>query len=177
MSESSRSSMAAVLSIFMTVLIWLVIVIGGLFFLLFGLGYLPSLSGGEVTTPVVSAAVDGLSANKLLTLLMGLMIFVPATVYICFQLRKILETLAMGDPFVPENASRLKQIAFTVAIMEFLRYVAISVVYLMPQTDDTFEGASIVPNFATWVAFVALFVLAQVFKEGARLRAEEKMTI
>lgn len=169
--------MAAVLSVFMTVLMWLVIVVGGVFFLLFGVGYLTSLSGGDLSTPVVSAAVDDLSANKLLTLLMSLLIFVPATVFICFQLRKILETLAMGDPFVPENASRLKRIAFTVAIMEFLRYVAISIVYLLPRSDDTFEGASVVPNFATWVAFVALFVLAQVFQEGARLRAEEKMTI
>ena len=177
MTETSRSSMAAALSVFMTVLMWLFAIFGGVAFLICGFGYMTSVSGGEVTTPMLSAVVDGPSANALLLAMVILIAIIPASIYICFQLRRILETLAMGDPFVPDNASRLKRIAFAVAIMEFLRYVAILVGSVLSAADKTLDGPSPLPAFATWVAVVALFVLAQVFKEGARLRAEEKMTI
>ena len=45
--------------------------------------------------------------------------------------------------------------------------------------EDLGEGyvAQININLAVWGALVVLLILAQVFKEGTRLREEEKMTI
>lgn len=177
MTESSRSSMAAVLSVIMTVLMWVLAVGGGLIFVIFGFGYLASLSGGEITTPVVSTFVDGFSSNRILLMMLGIAAPVTVAVYICAQVRKILSTLAMGDPFVPENASRLRKIAIAVAVMESLRYLAMLLALTLPNVGEVEKAPSLLPNVAAVVAILVLFVLAQVFKEGARLRAEEKMTI
>ena len=52
-------------------------------------------------------------------------------------------------------------------------------VLILAATVDLGEGyvASININLAVWGAVIVLLILAQVFKEGTRLREEEKMTI
>ena len=60
---------------------------------------------------------------------------------------------------------------------ESLRYVAMLLALTLPNIGEVDKAPSLFPNVAAVVAILVLFVLAQVFKEGARLRAEEKMTI
>ena len=92
------------------------------------------------------------------------------------QLRRILQTLADGDPFVPQNGPRLTRIAIAIALVELARYVT---VFLLNAFVDlgTDQPVRLSINLAAWAAVVALFILAQVFREGTRLREEEKMTI
>ena len=176
MSGTRKNSMAAVLSTVVTVIFWLAIVIGTFLFVILGMGLLGSLNGGELNLPLINARADGVPAGRLVAALVGLAVFAPGIAYICAQLRKILSTLAEGDPFVPDNAPRLTHIAIAIGLIEAIR---IASVLILSATVDLGEGyvATINLNLAVWGAVIVLLILAQVFKEGTRLREEEKMTI
>nr|WP_070961443.1 DUF2975 domain-containing protein [Hyphomonas sp. Mor2] len=176
MSEPRKNSMAAFLSTVVTVILWLAIVLGGFLFIILSIGLLGSLNGGEIDLPLVEARADGVPAGRLVAALVGLVVFAPGIAYICAQLRRILSTLAEGDPFLPENAPRLTRIAIAIAAIEIIRMCS---VLILAATVDLGEGyvANININLAVWGAVIVLLILAQVFKEGTRLREEEKMTI
>jgi hypothetical protein len=106
----------------------------------------------------------------------GIVVFAAGIAYVCSQLRRILSTLAEGDPFVPENGPRLTRIAMAIAAIEIIRTLATLIIDATVDLGDHYV-ASISFNLTVWGAVVVLFVLAQVFREGARLREEQKMTI
>ena len=176
MSEPRKNSMAAFLSTVVTVIFWLAIVFGLFLFVVLSIGLLGSLNGGELDLPLVEARADGVPAGRIVAALVGLAVFAPGIAYVCAQLRKILSTLADGDPFVPENAPRLTQIAIAIGLIEFIRMAS---VLILAATVDLGDGyvANININLAVWGAVIVLLILAQVFKEGTRLREEEKKTI
>ena len=176
MSVSRKNSMAAFLSTVVTVIFWLAIVLGVFLFLILSIGIIGSLNGGEVDLPLVEMRSDGVPIGRLVAALVGLMVFAPGIAYVCAQLRRILSTLAEGDPFVPENATRLTRIAIAIGLIEIVRMCSVLV---LAATVDLGEGyvANININLAVWGAVVVLWILAQVFSEGTRLREEEKMTI
>ena len=176
MSEPRKNSMAAFLSTVVTVIFWLAIVLGGFLFVILSIGLLGTLNGGEIDLPLVEARADGVPAGRLVAALVGLVVFAPGIAYICAKLRQILSTLAAGDPFVPENAPRLTRIAIAIGAIEVIRMCSVLV---LAATVDLGEGyvANLNINLAVWGAVIVLLILAQVFKEGTRLREEEKMTI
>ena len=176
MSEPRKNSMAAFLSTVVTVIFWLAIVLGGFLFVILSIGLLGTLNGGEIALPLVEARADGVPAGRLVAALVGLVVFAPGIAYICAKLLQILSTLAAGDPFVPENAPRLTRIAVAIGLIEVIRMCSVLV---LAATVDLGEGyvANININLAVWGAVIVLLILAQVFKEGTRLREEEKMTI
>ena len=176
MSGIRKNSMAAVLSTAVTVIFWLAIVLGTILFVILGIGLLGSLNGGEIDLPLVEARAEGVPTGRIVAALVGLVVFAPGIAFVCAQLRKILSTLADGDPFVPENAPRLTQIAMAIGLIEVIRMCS---VLILAATVDLGEGyvANININLAVWGAVIVLLILAQVFKEGTRLREEQKMTI
>ena len=92
------------------------------------------------------------------------------------NLRKVFRTLTMGDPFRPENVSRLRQIGLILAVVTGGVWVAQGLVAarLAPGVMEP-QGVSdlLTPVFSILV----VFVLAEVFREGARLRRESELTI
>jgi len=176
MTNHRKNSMAAFLSTVVTVIFWLAIVLGAFLFLILSIGIAGSLNGGELAIPMVEARADGVPVGRLVAALVGLMVFAPGIAYICAQLRRILSTLAEGDPFLPENAPRLTKIAIAIGLIEIIRMCS---VLILAASVDLGEGyvANININLAVWGAIIVLLILAQVFKEGTRLREEEKMTI
>jgi hypothetical protein len=108
--------------------------------------------------------------------LAGLVVIVPGVIFICLQLRRILQTLSEGDPFVPENATRLSRIGITIAAMELIRIATVLAVFTAPTLVGD-EPPRVSTQIILWISVAALFVLSQVFREGTRLRDEEKMTI
>lgn len=168
--------MAAFLSMLMQVVIWIAVISGVIAFLLIGAGLIGSLNGGTMKVPGMETYVDGVKPGQFVAGLAGLAVFAPGIIYVCMQLRRILQTLADGDPFVPQNGPRLTRIAIAIALVELARYVT---VFLLNAFVDlgTDQPVRLSINLAAWAAVVALFILAQVFREGTRLREEEKMTI
>jgi hypothetical protein len=171
-----RNSMAAALSILMTVVIWLTVVIGALVFVLLLIGLFTSMNAGALSLPGGDAVADISPLNFVFTLA-TLAVILPGIIYVCLQLRRILTTLAEGDPFVPENAQRLTRIAMALAVMEVVSILFVLCMRSFITPEDAVSRPNLGVNFVVWAAVAALFILSQVFREGTRLREEEKMTI
>lgn len=91
-------------------------------------------------------------------------------------LRKILRSLILGDPFQPDNVRRLRQIGLILAVVTFgvwlsqwlaSRFIAPGII--TPQGLNEL----LTPIFSILI----VFVLAEIFREGARLRRESELTI
>ena len=106
-----------------------------------------------------------------------------AFTFVLHRLRLIFATLIAGDPFVPENAGHLRLIAIALTIYQIIRYTAQGVVNLLisvlgpANPGEPVMASQFSLNFSVWLAVLALFVLSEVFREGARLREEQKLTI
>jgi hypothetical protein len=90
------------------------------------------------------------------------------------KLIAIVDTVRVGDPFVPENAVRLTQIAWAVLALQVLHLV-----FGVFAKALSSENAVIDWKFSLtgWVAVLLLFVLARVFEEGTRMRADLEGTV
>jgi len=176
MKPVEHNSVAAFLGVFVHLVMWGVAILSVLILVLFGLGFMASLNGGELRIPLGDALSGGVAPELFIAALASSLVVLPGIIYICFQLRRILKTLAEGDPFVPENSPRLFRIAAAIAIMELARY---GVILLLMAFVSFGEGGG--PHFSVslvaWVSAAAMLVFSQVFREGSRLREEEKMTV
>ncbi len=105
-------------------------------------------------------------------------LYIAGAIIIVGRLRLIFRTLIAGDPFHPENVRRLRIIGLTLAVLELGRYAAAAlshtIAHFLPTAHIHFGGGV---NLTTWFAVLVIVVLAEVFKEGARLRGEAELTI
>lgn len=83
------------------------------------------------------------------------------------RLLEVVETVGSGDPFVPQNAVRLKTIAWCALFTQVLELV-----FGMMAAAINAAGSNVEWKFSLtgWLAVVLLFVLARVFEEGTHLR-------
>lgn len=92
------------------------------------------------------------------------------------NLRRIFRTLTIGDPFQPDNVRRLQATGLILAVVTGGVWLAQGLVAarLVPGVMES-PGLSdlLTPGFSVLV----VFVLAEVFREGARLRRESELTI
>jgi hypothetical protein len=168
--------MAEIMTVLVTVAMWIVGAMGVIGIPVLAIGLMASLSGGSTEVSGIKALADGVMPGQLVIGLAGLAVIVPGVIFICLQLRRILLTLADGDPFVPENARRLSRVGIAIAVMELIRIATVMVVSTVPTLVGD-EPPRLSTQFILWISVAALFVLSQVFREGTRLRDEEKMTI
>lgn len=85
------------------------------------------------------------------------------------RLLAMVETVRAGDPFVSENAARLKTIAWCMLAIQLFDLTS----GVMAATMNA-AGSNIDWSFSLtgWVAVALLFVLTRVFEEGTRIRAD-----
>jgi hypothetical protein len=91
------------------------------------------------------------------------------------HLRRVFRTLTLGDPFDPANVARLKQIGWILATVTGGVWVGQTIVSRLARNvmDPPSVFNLVTPAFSVLV----VFVLAEVFREGARLRRESELTI
>lgn len=91
-------------------------------------------------------------------------------------MRAIVDTVRIGDPFIRDNARRLRGIAWCVLGGQGLGLgiVAISKA-VSTQAQPVDIGNSF--SFTPWLAILLLFVLAEVFAHGARMRTDLEGTV
>ena len=107
--------------------------------------------------------------------LLAFAVYVAVVLFIIERVRRIFHTLTIGDPFQPGNVARLRSIGFALAGLELINY-GVNLVSSWAFRDQ-FKSVKFPFNPTAWFAVLVVFVLAEVFREGARLRAEAELTI
>jgi hypothetical protein len=150
---------------------------------LMGAGILALLVASLVVETTVFEALGVGAAARNPALVMGMrlvmvigIVGVPVTHLVLARLLAIVETVAGGDPFVSENALRLKAIAWAVLGLEVLHLavgaIAAGLAGAGARTDLD-GGFSVTP----WLAVLLLFVLARVFEQGSHMREDLAGTV
>jgi hypothetical protein len=113
------------------------------------------------TTPRAAAALVTYSLNVL------------ASIVVVGRLRKIFVTLVEGKPFQVDNARRLRVIGLALMAAEVSRLAVRYLIWGIPDGPRIWFEI----NFVGWFSIAIIFVLAEIFEEGAKLRREAELTI
>lgn len=200
MKALGKGSLASIIKVILTicwVVLWVALIAVGVgtlgylaFLTLVGTGVIEGpLPLGEdshlsVRGEPIDLTYDNLGGATWPLVLPGLataLVAVGGALIIVDRLRRLFDTFTSGEPFRRENAQHLRVIWITMLAVEVSRYVlfaafgAIVAIFGHPDSSTLkFEGDV---NFTTWMAILVLIVLAEVFREGARLKEEQELTI
>ena len=114
------------------------------------------------------------------------MLWMGGTLLIVRRLRRLFESFTSGEPFKKENANHLRVIWVTMLAMELAKIVFFAVGFALvashgllgeirADSDTKIEVDGL--DLGPWISILVLIVLAEVFREGARLREEQDLTI
>lgn len=113
-------------------------------------------------------------------LIIGAVVIVGGLI-IVGRLRRLFDSFTSGEPFRRENADHLRVIWITMLAMEIARYALLAVIGAVVVTLGAPDGAeanfNVSVDFSTWMSIAILIVLAEVFREGARMKEEQELTI
>ena len=125
----------------------------------------PAPAVGRLVTPVLA----------------GIAIMLAVILWLIGQLRAVFRTLRDGQPFVPANARRIRQIGLVVIVGEFVRAAMVfgANTYAMHHFSATGLRFDARPdlNLLTIVHGLIILAIAEVFRAGTRLDEEQSLTI
>ena len=104
------------------------------------------------------------------------LVSIPLNWVVLKRLVGMVETVRAGDPFVAANAARLQAIAWVLIALQCCG-VVIAIFVRMISTPAHPINISAGPSIAGLLAILLTFVLARVFAEGARMRADLEGTV
>lgn len=98
---------------------------------------------------------------------------------IVWRLRRLVETFCSGEPFAKGNATHLRVIWITMVGVELARYLLLALTVAALTSFGATDSADLKLkiDLSTWGSILILIVLAEVFREGARLKEEQELTI
>jgi hypothetical protein len=101
---------------------------------------------------------------------------VPVVHFVLTRLLAIVESVSVGNPFVPANAARLQAIAWALLALELMN-VAVSVIGAKASSAKVPLHLNYDFSLTPWLAVLMLFVLARVFEQGAHMREDLEGTV
>ena len=124
-----------------------------------------------------SAAQAG---GEVIGAILAVLVLVVALAALAFvflrQLRRIVDTVRQGDPFIPENAVRLRTMAWLSIVLQVIALFAGALTMWLEEATGKLEA-----NFDVSVGGIllplVLFILARVFRRGAEMREELEGTV
>jgi hypothetical protein len=149
----------------------------------YGAGILAMLVASFVAPDLLFEALGVKAAPDRHVLVRGMRLIMSAgiagagiTHFILTRLRAIVETVGAGDPFVVGNAERLQKIAWALLRLELLHML---IGFIASRSASSAQPLDIEWSFSftPWIAVLLLFVLARVFDQGARMRADLEGTV
>jgi len=129
------------------------------------------ISDGSTIT--IHAAIDLTPAQKLFAARVGLgggLVACALALPVLRLLSAIVESARKGDPFVPENAARLRSAGWLVLLLNVVITMTVS---LAMKGRITFPPLS----FSSLLTVLMVFVVARIFEVGTRMRTELQETI
>jgi hypothetical protein len=138
-----------------------------------------------IAIPIIPSLVEfafkgGEAVNGDVSLEAGLPEFIEAAsyfvtfgvmLYVVERLLEVLKELRFGSPFVRDNANRFKQIGFALLFGEIAKF-SFGILGAIFDADVNWS-----PDAITIGAICAVFVIAEVFSEGARMKEEQDLTV
>ena len=133
----------------------------------------------------LAGELHGATFNEFLGALCLLLLLASGLLAMLFrifqQLKRIVDTVGVGDPFVPINAKRLTQMAWLTLGIQLISLplagVAMWVHDVTEGTADTgFQGERGLDANGLLLMLI-LFILARVFRKGAEMRADLEGTV
>jgi hypothetical protein len=108
-------------------------------------------------------------------------VLLAACVYFLVLLRRIVRSVGEGDPFIPENATRLSQMGWIALIGQLATIpIGAAVIWIATIVEDSkptnlegdfgFDGGGL-------LLILVLFILARVFRQGTAMREELEGTV
>lgn len=139
---------------------------------------------GRVDGGAFEASIDmdsGLAWQVVAPALLSALVAISGALIIVRRLLKLFESFRSGEPFRKENANHLRVIWITMTAVELSRYVILVLTGVILAAFGEPAGADMSlklnVNLMPWASILVLIVLAEVFREGARLREEQELTI
>lgn len=121
------------------------------------------------------AGHEGIVAGMRAIMVIG-MVGAPIAYIVFRQLLRIVESVRMRAPFSIENTGRLRTIAWALLALELLHVGVVAIASAVSTPEVPLHITSNF-NLTGWLAILLLFVLAQVFLEGTRMREDIEGTI
>lgn len=164
------------------------LVVGVLFFWLFAPTVIPESLNAHVVLHTTGLELrfssDIVEAPFQPFILWALLLALPllsVAVYIIHQLRHIFRTLVENDPFVIDNAIRLRRVAIGVLVGAVLQAVAEILVGSLIMKAISIPGLLVNLRIQISVTTVflglVLLILAEIFKIGTEIKDEQELTI
>jgi hypothetical protein len=100
----------------------------------------------------------------------------PITYVVFSRLLKIVESVSTGEAFTSDNAGRLRTIAWATGGLEVLHICVVAIASAVSTKEVPLHINSNL-HITGWLAILMLFVLAQVFLEGTRMREDLEGTV
>jgi hypothetical protein len=100
----------------------------------------------------------------------------PITWAVFSRLLRIVESVRAGEPFTVDNAGRLRTVAWALFGLELLHICVVAIASAV-STKEVPLHISGDFDLTGWLAILLLFVLAQVFLEGTRIREDLEGTV
>jgi hypothetical protein len=118
---------------------------------------------------------EGLGAAMRAIMVLGI-VGVPFGHVVFSRLLRIVESVRAGEPFTTVNAGRLRTIAWALLGLQLLHIGVVAIASTITKRGVPLRIGS---NFQLggWLAILLLFVLAQVFLEGTRMREDLEGTV
>lgn len=126
--------------------------------------------------------VDFVLPVGMIVIVLALAVVALVLLFLFFKrLRQIIATVGEGDPFVPQNAERLSQMAW---LMLATHVIALPIMALGAQIAKAMEKVS-ESGFhfeagldgGSILLIITLFILARVFRQGTKMRADLEGTV
>lgn len=107
--------------------------------------------------------------------------FIAMVLFILYQLRKIFVNLVKEEPFVKENVLRVRKIGMIVLVGAVIQSIMEYLIGFFVMKHIVIQGIQLVPEFElnvpSFLAGLAVLVLAEVLKQGTEIKEDQNLTI
>jgi hypothetical protein len=176
-SESTSKHSRALLATWATLRILIVLnwILGALIFALLAISFLAEEWTWRALGVGAVAGHESVVAGMRAIMVVGI-VGTPIAFVVFSRLLRIVESVRTGEPFIMDNAGRLRTIACALLGLELLHICVVAIASAVSTKEVPLR---INGNFdlTGWLAILLLFVLAQVFLEGTRMREDLEGTV
>lgn len=150
-------------------------ILGALIFALLAISFLAERWTWLALGVDAGAGHQGIVAGMRAIMVIGI-VGTPIAYVVLSRLLRIVESVRTGVPFTAGNAARLRTIAWALLSLELLHICVVAIAASISTKELPLRFSN---NFQLtgWLAILLLFVLAQVFLEGTRMREDLEGTV